>query len=116
VINHLLTNTDDHLWSIVFLHAGHGQWSLAPAFDVNPSPDKARESKMWLSEDTGPVTSLQQVPATAGYLGLTPDEARATACAMGCRLERWGAETRPTARRSTCRSGRRSLRRAGTAA
>lgn len=89
VINHLLTNTDDHLWNVGFLHAGNGQWSLAPAFDVNPFPDKARESKTWLSEDTGPVTSLQQLLAAADYFGLTPDEARATAGAMGRRLERW---------------------------
>ena len=59
----MITNVDDHLWNVGFLYAGEGKWRLAPAFDVNPFPDKARESKTWLSEDSGPITSLEQLLA-----------------------------------------------------
>ncbi|MEI6676698.1 MAG: HipA domain-containing protein, partial [Verrucomicrobiota bacterium] len=31
----LITNVDDHLHNHGFLHAHHGQWTLAPAFDIN---------------------------------------------------------------------------------
>ena len=58
VFNLLITNVDDHLQNLAFLHVGHGQWRLAPAFDLNPFPDKDRESKTWLSEEDGPITDI----------------------------------------------------------
>ena len=94
LVNHLLTNTDDHLWNVGFLYAGNGQWALAPAFDVNPFPDRVRESKTWLSEDTGPVTSLVQLLAGAGHFGLTRAEAERMAGTVGRELARWPAERR----------------------
>jgi hypothetical protein len=60
VFNLLITNTDDHLWNLGVLYAGDRKWQLAPAFDLNPFPDKQRESKTWLSERTGPITWLAQ--------------------------------------------------------
>jgi serine/threonine-protein kinase HipA len=53
----------------------HGQWRLAPAFDVNPFPDKDQELKTWLSEDTGPVSSIEEVVRVAAYFWLKPDQA-----------------------------------------
>ena len=47
LFNLLITNVDDHLWNVGVLYAGEGQWRLAPAFDVNPFPDRVRESKTW---------------------------------------------------------------------
>jgi len=49
----VITNVDDHLNNHGFLHVGHGQWRLAPAFDLNPFPDKGRDPKTWLTEETG---------------------------------------------------------------
>ena len=43
--NLLITHVDDHLQDLGFLHLGRGQWRLAPAFDLNPFPDKDRQSK-----------------------------------------------------------------------
>ena len=74
VINLLITNVDDHLWNVGFLYAGDGKWRLAPAFDVNPFPDKDRESKTWLSETSGPITSLEQLLSEAPYFGFTRTE------------------------------------------
>lgn len=68
--NHLITNIDDHLQNLGFLHVGNGLWRLAPAFDLNPFPDKDRESKTWLSEDTGPVTSVESLLEKAAYFYL----------------------------------------------
>ena len=64
----LITNVDDHLHNHGFLHASHGQWRLAPAFDLNPFPDRVRELKTWISEETGP----DHRGAPVG-LGLLPD-------------------------------------------
>ena len=89
VINFLITNVDDHLWNIGFLYAGDGKWRLAPAFDVNPFPDKARESKTWLSEACGPITSLEQLRAEAPYFGLTRAEAEKAAGTIAVKLTQW---------------------------
>jgi len=75
VFNLLITNVDEHLQNLGFLYAGQGQWRLAPHFDLNPFPDKDRESKTWLSEATGPITSLDMLMAQASYFSLQPAEA-----------------------------------------
>jgi serine/threonine-protein kinase HipA len=73
VFNLLITNVDDHVHNHGFLHVEHGQWRLAPAFDINPFPDKDQELKLWLDEDSGPVDSIEEVVARADYFRL--DEA-----------------------------------------
>jgi serine/threonine-protein kinase HipA len=40
LFNTLITNVDDHLWNLGVLYAGGGLWRLAPAFDLNPFPDR----------------------------------------------------------------------------
>ncbi|MDM0117996.1 HipA domain-containing protein [Variovorax sp. J22R133] len=70
VFNHLITNVDDHLHNIGLLYVGRKQWTLSPAFDLNPFPDKDRESKTWLSEDTGPITSVDQLMGQAARFEL----------------------------------------------
>ncbi len=75
VFNHLITNVDDHLQNLGFLYVGNGLWRLSPAFDLNPFPDKDRESKTWLSEDTGPITSIKTLLHKAGYFHLTRPQA-----------------------------------------
>jgi serine/threonine-protein kinase HipA len=75
VFNYLITNVDDHLQNIGFLYAEKNLWRLSPAFDLNPFPDKDRESKTWLSEDTGPITSIEQLLGQAARFELKPDEA-----------------------------------------
>lgn len=77
VFNHLITNVDDHLQNIGFLYMGNNQWQLSPAFDINPMPEKDRESKTWLSEDTGPITSLAQLMSQASQFSLNNDQALA---------------------------------------
>lgn len=89
VFNHLITNVDDHLQNIGFLYSGHNLWRLSPAFDLNPFPDKAAESKTWLSEDTGPITSVQQLMAQAFRFALSPVQAQAVLAEVLAAVVRW---------------------------
>ncbi len=83
VFNLLSTNVDDHLHNLSFLDlskgqwpVASGQWQVAPAFDLNPFPDKDRESKTWLSEDTGAITSIDDLMTHADYFHLNAAQAR----------------------------------------
>jgi serine/threonine-protein kinase HipA len=89
VFNLLITNVDDHLWNIGILYAGEGLWRLAPAFDLNPFPEKLRESKTWLSESSGPITSLDQLLGEANYFGLTPADAQTIVVAVASAVRDW---------------------------
>lgn len=71
VFNILINNVDDHLNNHGFLHHAHGQWKLAPAFDLNPFPDKERALKTWISEDAGDTASLAEAVAVAPLFGFT---------------------------------------------
>ncbi|NJS35779.1 MAG: type II toxin-antitoxin system HipA family toxin [Brachymonas sp.] len=75
VFNLLITNTDDHLHNTGFLYDGCGRWRLAPAFDLNPMPGKLRESKTWLSEDTGPIDSMAMLLDQCVEFALSREEA-----------------------------------------
>lgn len=89
VFNLLITNVDDHLQNHGFLHVGHGLWRLAPAFDINPFPDKERESKTWLSEQDGPITDVRMLLARASYFALEPDRALAVLGEVHAAVSRW---------------------------
>ena len=91
VFNHLITNVDDHLQNMGFLYMGNGLWRLAPAFDINPFPDKDRESKTWLSEDTGPITSIETLIEKAGYFHLAKHEALAVLAEVYVAVTGWRA-------------------------
>jgi serine/threonine-protein kinase HipA len=75
VFNMLITNIDDHLNNHGFLHVGHGQWRLAPAFDLNPFPDKGRDPKTWLTEQTGPTGKIEDALEAASCFHLTDEDA-----------------------------------------
>lgn len=89
VFNHLITNVDDHLQNIGFLYVGRNLWRLSPAFDVNPFPDKDRESKTWLSEDTGPIVSVGQLLDQAARFQLTPEQARRVLGEVARAVRKW---------------------------
>ena len=76
LFNLLVTNVDDHLKNHGFLHVAKGQWRLAPAFDINPFPDKDRESKTWLSEQDGPIVDVAALLARCAYFALTAAQAQ----------------------------------------
>lgn len=71
----LITNVDDHLHNHGFLHTQLGQWKLAPAFDINPFPERVRELKTWISEDTGPEASIEALMSVAPYFRIDRESA-----------------------------------------
>lgn len=89
VFNHLITNVDDHLQNHGFLHQAHGLWRLAPAFDINPFPDKDRESKTWLSEEAGPITELAPLLGHCGHFSLSEGQALEALDQIYKAVKRW---------------------------
>ena len=89
VFNHMITNVDDHLQNIGFLFSGNNQWRLAPAFDLNPFPDKESESKTWLSEDSGPITSIEQLLGQAARFELSQPQAQSIVEEVASAVKRW---------------------------
>lgn len=71
-----ITNVDDHLRNQGFLHVSHGQWRLAPAFDVNPFPDRVRELKTWISEETGPEATIEALLSVLSYFKIPRAKAK----------------------------------------
>ena len=94
VFSILITNVDDHLRNHGFLHADRGLWRLAPAFDVNPFPDRVRELKTWPSEDTGPEATIDASLSVCGYFGIEPRRARTILAEVEAAAGRWRKEGR----------------------
>ena len=67
----LITNVDDHLLNHGFLHVERGLWRLAPAFDLNPFPERLRELKTWISEETGPEATIEALMSVLAYFRLS---------------------------------------------
>lgn len=71
-----ITNIDDHVVNHGFLHDETPGWRLAPAFDLNPFPERARELKTWISEESGPAASVAALWETLPYFRISPERGR----------------------------------------
>jgi serine/threonine-protein kinase HipA len=85
----LITNVDDHLHNHGFLHASRGQWRLAPAFDVNPFPDRIRELKTWISEDAGPEATIEALLSVLPYFRIARPRANEILGQIDGALSQW---------------------------
>lgn len=63
-------NIDDHFRNHGFLHSPGG-WSLAPAFDVNPSPDPNKTRATSISGTASAAEEREALFEVAPYFGLT---------------------------------------------
>jgi len=72
----LITNVDDHLMNHGFLYAAKGKWRLAPAFDLNPLPERFRELKTWISEESGPDATIDALMSVTSYFRITIKRAK----------------------------------------
>lgn len=90
----LISNFDDHLHNHGFLHAQHGLWRLAPAFDLNPFPDRTRELKTWISHETGPEATVAALMSVLPYFRIKPERARAVLREVDLAIEGWRDEGR----------------------
>ena len=73
----LVSNNDDHLKNHGFLYVDEGRWVLAPAFDINPQPERHRMLATGISEEYGRTASIEAAVEAAPYFNLTEDRARA---------------------------------------
>ena len=71
----LVSNTDDHLKNHGFLYNYEG-WGLAPAFDINPQPQRHRQLKTGISEISGNEASIVAAIEAAPLFELSEDAAR----------------------------------------
>jgi serine/threonine-protein kinase HipA len=85
----LITNVDDHLRNHGFLHEDRGFWRLSPAFDINPSPERVREMKTWISEDTGPEMTIDALMSVIAYFRIAPARARETLGEVARAVDSW---------------------------
>lgn len=102
VFNFLICNTDDHLRNTGFLYdaRNHG-WRLLPAFDLNPMPGDCRESKTWLTEDSGPVDSREMLMEGASYFRVDAEEAVAIWAEVAQTVSDWRVVAKELGMRGT---------------
>ena len=86
VFNVLVGNRDDHLRNHGFLRAPTG-WTLAPAFDVNPNPDKDVHVLALNEADPTPDTSI--LIAQHAYFRLSADEAQTIVEDIRAAIRNW---------------------------
>jgi serine/threonine-protein kinase HipA len=67
----------------------HGQWRLAPAFDINPFPDRVRELKTWISEETGPEATIEALLSVRSYFQISAERSREILLKMEQTLSHW---------------------------
>ena len=90
----LITNVDDHLMNHGFLYVDRGRWRLAPAFDVNPFPDRVRELKTWISEDAGPEARIDGLLSVAPYFKIKATRAKEILAEVDDAVATWREEGR----------------------
>lgn len=88
----LITNVDDHLLNHGFLHVERGLWRLAPAFDINPFPERLRELKTWISEDTGPEATIEALLSVLPYFRLSAERAQGILAEVEAAVATWRQE------------------------
>ncbi|SRR5665213_1157555 len=90
----LITNIDDHLLNHGFLHETGELWRLSPAFDLNPSPERVREFKTWISEDAGPEATISGLMSVIPYFRISPARAKEMLGAVERAVSGWRAKGR----------------------
>jgi serine/threonine-protein kinase HipA len=90
----LITNVDDHLMNHGFLHVEHGLWRLAPAFDLNPFPDRVRELKTWISAEAGPDATIEALLSVAPYFKIPLTRAKKIVADVERAVASWRNEGR----------------------
>ena len=86
----LVSNNDDHLKNHGLLYAGQGNWTLSPAFDINPQPLRHHQLKTGISPLSGYEASVEAWVEAAPFFEVSEDRARDTAVAMAKKISaRW---------------------------
>ncbi len=76
------------------MHVERGRWRLAPAFDLNPFPERERELKTWISEESGSGASGEALVSVAPCFGISAPRASAILGEVDAAVDRWREEGR----------------------
>lgn len=90
----LITNVDDHLMNHGILHVDRGLWRLAPAFDINPFPERLRELKTWVSEEVEPEATIDAPMSVLPYFRSSQSRAKETLAQVEQAVAEWREEGR----------------------
>lgn len=91
----LVSNNDDHLKNHGLLHAANGQWTLSPAFDINPQPRRHRHLETGITEESGHEASIEAALDAAPFFEIDRDQAAAMLGDMSRVIDgRWRIECR----------------------
>ncbi|MFM7290136.1 MAG: type II toxin-antitoxin system HipA family toxin [Planctomycetia bacterium] len=91
----MAANYDDHMHNHGFLMRHPAAWSLAPAFDINPTPviDRARRPKTPVDDESPPIddpaSALDEACRHAARFGLRPNDARRIIGEVGGAVAKW---------------------------
>ena len=67
---------------------------MAPTFDINPFPERVRELKTWVSEETGPEATIDALLSVTGYFRLSRVRASAILTEVEAAVATWRDEGR----------------------
>ena len=85
----LTSNTDDHLRNHGFLQVGGGQWTLSPAFDLNPNPASGTKYLHTAIDEVETHPSIDLVLSVADFFRLSPDQAHQQLAAVRTAVNEW---------------------------
>ncbi len=85
----LTSNTDDHLRNHGFLQVGGGQWTLSPAFDLNPNPAPGTKYLHTAIDEVETHASIDLVLSVADFFRLSPDQAHQQLAAVRTAVNEW---------------------------
>jgi serine/threonine-protein kinase HipA len=85
----LVGNSDDHLRNHGFLRATAGGWSLSPAFDLNPNPERGPRLLSTAIDGRSNEASLELLLEVAGFFRLDTDQAVAIAREVSAATAGW---------------------------
>lgn len=79
----LVANCDDHLKNHGFLYMGENRWGLAPAFDINPQPERHRTLETSISELSGHEASIESLISASPFFDLSEERGLKVADRIG---------------------------------
>ena len=88
--NVLVSNVDDHLRNHGFLRMDRRDWTLSPAYDLNPVPADLKARMLTTNIDLEESTcSIDLLEASAGYFALSLAEARMILKEVAAATSKW---------------------------
>jgi serine/threonine-protein kinase HipA len=90
VFNILVFNNDDHMRNHGFIYVGEQKWRLSPLYDVVPGVLSGETYMLvMIIGERGKEASLENALSSAGYFGLTIDQAKGVCKTIATQVKKW---------------------------